>query len=177
MEVKMVNVFSRLAMVLGVSAMLLASSHLAIAAGPAQPRGNIILTVSGALGNAIGDDKAAFDLDMLKALPVTTFKTKTTWTEGEKKFTGVSMQALLSAVGSTGHVAKSIALNDYGVEIPVSDAVADGPIIAYLMDDKPMPVRDKGPLWIVYPFDAKAEYRTEATYAKSIWQLSRIELK
>lgn len=72
---------------------------------------------------------------------------------------------------------KSIALNDYAVDIPVSDAVADGPIVAYLMNDQPMPVRDKGPLWIVYPFDSKAEYRTEAIYSKSIWQLSRIELK
>lgn len=173
----MINMFSRVATVLSVGLMLFASSTMVSAADLAKPAGEVVLTVSGAIANTNGDGKAAFDLDMLKALPVTTFKTKTTWTEGERSFTGVSMQALLAAVGSTGTIAKSIALNDYGVEIPTSDAVADGPIVAYLMDDQPMPVREKGPLWIVYPFDAKPEYRTEATYAKSIWQLSRIELK
>lgn len=173
----MFNMLSKVSTVMGFGLMLFASSAVVNAADLAKPTGEIILTVSGAIANTNGDGKAAFDLDMLKALPVTTFKTKTTWTEGEKSFTGVSMQALLAAVGSTGTVAKAIALNDYGVEIPVSDAVADGPIVAYLMDDQPMPVREKGPLWIIYPFDAKPEYRTEATYSKSIWQLSRIELK
>jgi hypothetical protein len=168
---------SKITIMLAVSVLLCAPASVVNAADLAKPTGEVVLTVSGAIANTNGDNKAAFDLDMLKALPVTTFKTKTTWTEGEKSFTGVSMQALLAAVGSTGTVAKSIALNDYGVDVPVTDAVSDGPIVAYLMDEQAMSVRDKGPLWIVYPFDAKAEYRTEETYAKSIWQLSRIELK
>jgi hypothetical protein len=176
-EIGMINQFSKTAGTVIVGLMLFASPTMVAAADLAKPVNEVVLTVSGAISNTNLDNKAAFDIDMLKALPTTTFKTRTTWTEGEKTFTGVSMQALLAAVGSTGTVAKSIALNDYGIEIPVSDAVADGPIVAYLMDGVPMPVRDKGPLWIVYPFDAKPEYRTEATYAKSIWQLSRIEIK
>jgi hypothetical protein len=173
----MVNMFSRVALVMSVGLVFLTPVTRVSAADLAKPVGEVILTVSGAISNTNGEGKAALDLDMLKALPVASFKTKTTWTEGEKTFTGVSLQALLAAVGSSGTLAKAIALNDYGVEIPVSDAVADGPIVAYLMDNQPMSVRDKGPLWIVYPFDAKPEYRTEATYAKSIWQLARIELK
>lgn len=173
----MIKILSKITKVLALSLLICPPATLVNAADLAKPSGEVVLTVSGAIANTNGDNKAAFDLAMLKALPVTTFKTKTTWTEGEKSFTGVSMQALLAAVGSTGSVAKSIALNDYGVNIPVTDAVVDGPIVAYFMDDQPMSVRDKGPLWIVYPFDAKPEYRTEETYAKSIWQLSRIELK
>lgn len=171
------KILMSVAKVLGIGLVLMASSTMATAADLAKPVGEVLLTVSGAIANTNGDGTAAFDIEMLKAMPVTTFTTKTTWTDGEKKFTGVSMQALLAAVGASGTVAKSVALNDYAVEIPTSDAVADGPIVAYLMDDQPMKVREKGPLWIVYPFDAKPEYRTEATYAKSIWQLSRIELK
>jgi hypothetical protein len=174
---EMNDVLSKFAKVLAVSLLFCTTTTLVNAGDLVKPEGEVVLTVSGAITNTNGDGKAAFDLAMLEALPVTTFKTKTTWTEGEKSFTGVSMQALLAAVGATGTVAKSIALNDYGVDIPVADAVADGPIVAYLMDGQPMPVRDKGPLWIVYPFDAKPEYRTEETYSKSIWQLSRIELK
>ena len=36
--------------------------------------------------------------------------------------------------------------------------------LARLLDDKPMPVRDKGPLFIIYPFDSKPELRN-AVYA------------
>ena len=64
---------------------------------------------------------------------------------------------------------------DYAVTIPTSDAVEGGPIIAYEMDGKPMSRRDKGPLWVIYPFDDSAKYRTETIYSRSIWQLNRIK--
>ncbi|MEC8574513.1 MAG: oxidoreductase, partial [Pseudomonadota bacterium] len=37
-----------------------------------------------------------------------------------------------------------------------------------------MSLRDKGPLWIVYPFDSDPAYQTEAIYSRSIWQLEEI---
>jgi hypothetical protein len=44
------------------------------------------------------------------------------------------------------------------------------------MDDRPMSVRDKGPLWVVYPFDDVPAYQSETIYSRSIWQLDRIEV-
>ncbi|WP_252928140.1 hypothetical protein [Paracoccus sp. 08] len=44
--------------------------------------------------------------------------------------------------------------------------------MAYLMDDREISVRDKGPLWIVYPYDADRQYQTEVIYSRSIWQLN-----
>ena len=41
-------------------------------------------------GTPVAATESAFDLDMLKALPVTTFRTSTVWTEGVSEFTGVS---------------------------------------------------------------------------------------
>jgi hypothetical protein len=92
------------------------------------------------------------------------------------EFTGVSLATLLETVGATGETLRAVALNDYAVEIPAGDAVAGGPILAYEMDGAAMSVRDKGPLWIVYPYDLSAEYRTEVVYARSIWQLSEVEV-
>ena len=66
--------------------------------------------------------------------------------------------------------------HDYAVEIPVSDSVEDGPILAYELNGAPMSVRDKGPLWLVYPYDQNPEYRSEVIYSRSIWQLDRIEV-
>ena len=48
-------------------------------------------------------------------------------------------------------------------------------MLAYLMDGKTMSVREKGPLWLIYPFDDNADYRSEETYAHSIWQIARID--
>jgi hypothetical protein len=44
------------------------------------------------------------------------------------------------------------------------------------MDDRPMSVREKGPLWVIYPFDDVPEYQNETIYSRSIWQLDRIEV-
>jgi hypothetical protein len=38
-----------------------------------------------------------------------------------------------------------------------------------------MSVRDKGPLWVIYPYDSD-DYRSEVIYSRSIWQLDRLEV-
>ena len=58
-----------------------------------------------------------------------------------------------------------------------SDAVEEGPIVAYEMDGKLMSRRDKGPLWLIYPYSSNAEYRTEVIYSRSIWQLDRMAIR
>ena len=68
------------------------------------------------------------------------------------------------------------AINDYTVSIPVSDAVGDGPMIAYRLNGEEMSIRDNGPLWIVYPYDSKSAYQTEVIYRRSIWQLDRLTI-
>ena len=147
------------------------------AADLAPPTGEILLTVSGAIAVKNHDDAAAFDLEGLKAIGEVTFSTTTPWTEGVQSFTGVSLQALMETVGVTEGTLTAKAINDYAIEIPVSDAVTDGPIIAYLQNGEPMSVREKGPLWLVYPYDSKADYQAEVIYSRSIWQLTNIDIK
>ena len=130
---------------------------------------DIILTVSS------GMDVLTLDRSDLSKLTVTSFDTSTIWTDGVHTFTGVSVKTLIDLIGVTNGMLRATAINNYAIEIPVSDAVNEGPIIAYLMDGKKMSVRDKGPLWIVYPYDANPDYRSEVVYSRSIWQLDRIE--
>jgi hypothetical protein len=52
-------------------------------------------------------------------------------------------------------------MNDYAVEIPVSDAIDDGPIFACARNGAQMSTRDKGPLWIVSPYDSSKKYRSK----------------
>ena len=130
---------------------------------------DIILTVSS------GMDVLTLDRSDLSKLTVTSFDTSTIWTDGVHTFTGVSVKTLTDLIGVTNGMLRATAINNYAIEIPVSDAVNEGPIIAYLMDGKKMSVRDKGQLWIVYPYDANPDYRSEVVYSRSIWQLDRIE--
>ncbi|MAC78790.1 MAG: oxidoreductase [Rhodobacteraceae bacterium] len=138
------------------------------------PTGEVVLTISGAISNTNVDDTAQFDMDMLKAMDVETFETSTMWTEGVQTFTGVSLHALLEAVGADDVTIHATAINDYAVDIPPGDWKNEGPILAYERNGALMTIRNKGPLWIVYPFDSDARFRAEVIYSRSIWQLDRI---
>jgi hypothetical protein len=158
-----------------------AMAFLAVSAAPlwandlAAPEGEVILTVTGLIGVTNVEGSAQFDLKMLEELDSSIVETSTIWTEGKSVFQGVSLAALVDRLGIEGSNLKATAINDYVVEIPLSDAVVGGPIVAYKMDGSTMSVRDKGPLWIIYPYDNNADYRTEVVYSRSIWQLDRIE--
>lgn len=148
----------------------------ASADGLPDPKGEVLLIISGDLALTNGDHVARFDAQMLQDIGAATFKTSTVWTEGTPEFTGVRLADLVAKLGITAPVLSMVAVNDYMVEVPLSDAVADGPIIAYEMEGKPMSVRDKGPLWLIYPYDSKADYQSEMIYSRSIWQLVKIDL-
>lgn len=132
----------------------------------------VLLTVTGADGAEI----KTYDLAALEALGATTFDTTTIWTEGKQSFTGVSLETLFKDIGATEGEVNAIAINNYSVPIPVTDAVEGGPILAYLANGAPMSLRDKGPLWVVYPYDSIADYQSETIYSRSIWQLDRLQL-
>ena len=112
----------------------------------------------------------------LRDIAVHNIVTSTIWTQGVHEFTGVPLYALLQHLDVTGSTIQAIALNDYAVTIPLSDARMGGPIVAFAIDGQPIPRREKGPLWIIYPFDQSPEYRTETVYSRSIWQLNRLNI-
>jgi hypothetical protein len=130
----------------------------------------VILTVTGL------EEVAEYRLSDLEALGLWTVETSTIWSDGVQDFVGVSLLALLQDLGVTEGAFMARAINDYAVEVPVSDAVENGPIIAHHRNGEPMSIRDKGPLWLIYPYDQNAEYRSEVIYSRSIWQLDRIEI-
>lgn len=142
-----------------------------------RPTGEVVLTLSGELQNTnTADGQLELDLDMLMALPKAGFKTSTIWTDEPIKFSGVLMRDILDFAGARGTVVHAIALNDYKVDIPAKSAKAEGPLVAYHMNGETMSARDKGPLWVVYPYDYGVEYRTEVIYSRSIWQLDRLTM-
>lgn len=143
----------------------------------AAPTGEVVLTVSGEISvTNSAENTAQLDRTMLHEMPQRTIETTTIWTSGMQTFSGVDLHDLLAALGVTEGTIRVVALNDYAVEIPVNEIEAGGAMLADLRNDVPMTVRDKGPLWIVYPYDQSAMFRTEVVYSRSVWQVDRIEV-
>ena len=141
------------------------------------PAGRVLLTVTGDIEQRNTPDGAQFDLAMLEKLPQRSYSTKTPWYPEPRKFTGVLLRDLLAAVGARGKTVRAIALNDYRVDIPIDEAARHDLMVAYLLDDKPMAVRDKGPLVVIYPFDSHPELRSAINYSRAAWQLKQLELR
>ena len=140
------------------------------------PTDTPILTVSGAIAVTNVGDTLEFDRVAWEALDATIIETSTIWTDEVHVFEGVSLKTLVDLLGVTEGTILATAINDYTVEIPVTDAVEEGAIIAHLVDGKEMSIRENGPLWVIYPYDSNADYRTEVIYSRSIWQLDRLEV-
>ena len=93
-----------------------------------------------------------------------------------QRFEGVPIASLMAALGAKGSAIRATALNDYAVEIPMEDAVQGRALLAIRMNGEELSPRDKGPIWVIYPYDAGTEFQTEVIYSRSIWQLNRIEV-
>lgn len=141
---------------------------------PAKP---VVLTLTGAIGVRNRGQAAAFDLDMLRALPQVSFTTPTPWDHRPLKFTGPLLRDVLALVQASGRLLKARAINDYRIDIPADDAHRYDVVLAHSIDDRPLTVRSKGPLFVVYPFHRHPELQNNTYYERSIWQLRHIEVE
>lgn len=155
---------------------LVANAAVAMADSLPMPEGRVLLTVTGAIKNTNVDETAQFDRAMLEEIGWRTFETHTFWTEGPQEFSGVPLAALLAVLGAgDGDVIRAAAINDYRVEIPISDAAEHDVVIALEHNGMPMRVRDKGPMWIIYPIEP-SEVKDSEFNSKMIWQLSALHI-
>jgi hypothetical protein len=144
----------------------------------AAPAGRIVLTVTGLVAKPNKGKDATFDMAMLEGMPQRGIVTRTPWTGPDPvTFRGPLLRDVFAAAGVSGTEATAVALNDYKSALPVADASAIDVIVALTLDGKPMSVREKGPLWIIYPLSDKPEIDNPATHAKMAWQLKEIEIK
>jgi hypothetical protein len=162
---------------------LTAPTTLAIAIGTALaatlpvPTGTPILAVSGKIANTNDGEVARFDREMLEEIGTFTISTMTPWYDHIVTFEGVSMRALMEHVGAQGSEVVATALNDYRSSIPVEDFQNYDVVLAMRRDGELMPIRDKGPLFIVYPYDSDPELRSEKYYSRSVWQVKELEVR
>jgi hypothetical protein len=146
-------------------------------AGAALPSERPLLTVSGKIGGAAVNGTVEFDRAALEAVGMVSFETSTPWFKDPVRFEGVPLAKLMDTVGATGDRIVAVALNDYSAELPMEDVRKYNPILALKRNGEYMPVRDKGPLFIVYPFDSNPDLKNQKYYSRSVWQIARLEVK
>jgi hypothetical protein len=151
---------------------------LAMAGGtlPA-PTGELVLTVDGSIANTTDGSAALFDLAALEALGLSTVETSTPWTDGVVRYEGVLARDLMRHVGASGTKVVATALNDYLAEIPLSDFADYDVILALKADGKYLPIRDKGPIFILYPLDSDAALLNNTIYSRCVWQLAKLTVQ
>ena len=131
-----------------------------------------ILTISG----KIRASNAVFDMPSLVAFGLSGFQTDTPWYKGKTSFQGVLLDVLMRHVGCYGTMVRAYALDDYFVEIPVDDFRLYGTLLAVKRDGDYMPIDDKGPLWVMYPFDSRSVLQQNLYYGRCVWQLQQLEV-
>ncbi len=132
----------------------------------------VILTVSGRdseTGDLVKRDLSMADIEAMES---SVLKTTTIWTSGEHEFRGVTLTELFRSLKiEVPARLRCTALNEYSVELPFSDTRETTVLMAYQFDGAYMRVRDKGPLWIVYPRDSGIINAAD----KMVWQLRELE--
>jgi hypothetical protein len=147
------------------------------AAGLGNPVESPILVVAGQITVTNKGARAVLDRPMLEAMGSHEFKTSTPWYTGQMLFEGVLFSKLVKELGATGENLVITALDDYSREIPIEDLVKNGAILAWKRNGEYLPVSDKGPLFVVYPYDSNPELKNEKYYSRSVWQVRRIEVR
>ena len=122
-----------------------------------------------------GDTVIELQSEDIAALQKTSFETSNIWTEGTVIFTGPSLKSVIELANITDGFVTLTAINDYIIQIAVKSITENAPIIANSMNGRPFDRREKGPYWVVFPYDSDPKYQQEEIYANSIWQLVAIE--
>lgn len=166
---------ARRAVVGGLAAGLVIRSARANAADAlAEPRGEVILTVTGQITVTNAAGEARLDRELLLGMGASELTTTTPFTDGSDTYTGVLASRLLDRLAAGGTQLRASALNDYEVTIPVADVRDFSALLALDRAGRPLSVRERGPIWLVYPWSAYPELDDRLHRQRSIWQLTRI---
>lgn len=145
-------------------------------AGLPTAEGSILLTITGKIRHTNQPGRAEFDQQLLESLEQHEITTHNPWFPGNNVYRGPLGRALVEAVGADKSSRMRISsLNGFIAEIPVSDFIEYDVVFALQINGQMQRVRDRGPLFTIYPFDQHPHLNTEMHYHRSVWQVKSIE--
>lgn len=107
-------------------------------------------------------------------LPQSQITTSTPWLP-KTSFSGVSFKDLLKLSGFKGEILRVHALNDYWVDIPMSDVNNYNLLLANKNNGELFNIRDFGPYFVIYPVDSEGRELNKPVYfSRFVWQVESI---
>lgn len=117
-------------------------------------------------------------LEELRALPQVTLRTANEFADGLNDYTGPLARDVIQLIGTgTGTRVKLTAANDYAVVIDLQEFEDYDVIFALGANGEVFSVRDKGPIWVMYPISEHVELQDPVFNNRLIWQLVRLEIE
>ena len=150
--------------------------------GPSEaipaPSGEEVLAISGLIAAKNGSGALNFDIPTLERLGLVEYSVDDPWLKDNFTYTGVLMSDLLKYAGIF-HTAQSVhlvALDDYQVDIPISDINKWPILLATRANGEYMSVDNYGPTRIIYPYGSHSIDPTSHNDSW-IWSLKSMEVR
>lgn len=155
---------------------VLSEAEIVVGDAVPVPSSDVVLTISGAINNTNVDDSLQFDIETLEQLSVVEYSVDDQQAEGEVvTFQGVLLSDILALAGISDNTTNlnTIALNDYAIDIPLSDALDYPVLVATSVNGERMSIERYGPTRIIYPYES-FDLDPVIYDPRWIWQLNEI---
>lgn len=121
-----------------------------------------------------GDRQWQFSAEELLNIAPAALTTITPWDDEASTFEGIYLSELITTLDIDTDQLTAVALNNYRINLDLAGAIEAGAFIAAQRDGKAMPVRQKGPFWIIFPWSDGAELSDPQLASWAIWQLKTL---
>ena len=140
------------------------------------PSGDVAMTVGGAVSKITEGSVVELDLATIEQMGLIRYVVHDPWLDQDLEFTGVLLSAFVDAVGASPDATTLTfqAIDDYEVEITISDIRRWPIMLATRTNGEPMTLEDKGPTRVVFPYDQFPEIDQLVYKNLWIWQISAI---
>ena len=126
--------------------------------------------------NALDDVVIELTEDDLLAMEQFTVRTENEFVDGMAEFTGPLARDVIALLNATDiETLKLTAVNDYAVDVPMSDILDYDVIFAMTQNGTRFSIRDKGPVWVIYPMSDNVELKDRVYNDRLIWQLVKVD--
>lgn len=140
-----------------------------LACGAARAEPTLVIVAEGA--------RQEIGLAALDRLAQREATTTTPWTDGPQRFAGVAGEAIAAFAPSGAVEAVVTALNDYVAVVPLAHFIEGLAFIATRRNGEPMRIREKGPFWVMYDFDAMSDEERLVCEPLAVWQVATIQFR
>ncbi len=143
-----------------------------------KPENPVILSMTGKIDRFNAQDSLLLNREQVMLAGVVEYDVPDPFLERSVRFRGVLMRDLLALAGAhadaqTLHIT---ALNDYSVDVPVSEVIDRPVLFAMDQDGVPMAPDFRGPAMLVFPY-SHFSYDHLVYEALWIWQIASIEVR